>query len=128
MMPKAKPTQVIVHRIELQEKERDMLEVYVAGKTARNMVEPAVAVAGAYVAYKSAKALHGWGEDLVDNFNDKVQAIKTRYEEEGVLWESELQYRTNLDGTVTFTDPVTGEEKKKKAYPLPYYWLMALVN
>ena len=25
-MPKAKPTQVIVHRIELQEKEREMLE------------------------------------------------------------------------------------------------------
>ncbi len=67
-MPKAKPTQVIVHRIELQEKEREMLETAVAAKAVRNLAEPAVAVFGAYVAYKSAKSLYGWTEDLADTF------------------------------------------------------------
>jgi len=51
-MPKAKPTQVIVHRIELQEKERDLLETAVAAKAVRNLTEPAIAGVGAYVAYK----------------------------------------------------------------------------
>ena len=44
-MPKAKPTQVIVHRIELQEKERDMLEVvcsrYERQRTSLNLLPPA---------------------------------------------------------------------------------------
>ena len=43
-MPKAKPTQVIVHRIELQQSERDMLELAVAGNVATN----AVSAAGAF--------------------------------------------------------------------------------
>jgi predicted outer membrane lipoprotein len=37
-MPKSKPSQVIVHRIELQQSERDMLELAVAGRTATNAV------------------------------------------------------------------------------------------
>lgn len=40
-MPKAKPTQVIVHRIELQESEREMLELAVAGNVATNVVSAA---------------------------------------------------------------------------------------
>jgi hypothetical protein len=71
-MPKAKPTQVIVHRIELQEKERDMMEAYVAGKTVKNVVEPAVAVATAYVAYKSAKSLYDWGEDVWTDLQQRM--------------------------------------------------------
>lgn len=43
-MPKAKPTQVIVHRIELQESERDMLELAVYGNFATNAVGAAGAV------------------------------------------------------------------------------------
>jgi len=74
-MPKAKPTQVIVHRIELQEKERDMMEVLVAGKTARNLVEPAIAVGGVWIAYKSAKAIHGWGEDWYDRVQDRLAIL-----------------------------------------------------
>ena len=71
-MPKSKPTQVIVHRIELQEKEREMMETYVAGKTVKNLVEPAVAVAGAYVAYKSAKSLYDWGEDVWTDLQQRM--------------------------------------------------------
>ena len=43
-MPKAKPTQVIVHRIELQESERDMLELAVVGNFATNAVSAAGAI------------------------------------------------------------------------------------
>ena len=74
-MPKAKPTQVIVHRIELQEKERDMMEVLVAGKTAKNILEPAIAVGGVWIAYKSAKAIHGWGEDWYDRVQDRLAIL-----------------------------------------------------
>jgi len=58
-MPKAKPTQVIVHRIELQEKERDALEAYIAGNTVKNVVIPTAAIAGVgaagYLGYKALK-------------------------------------------------------------------------
>ena len=37
-MPKAKPTQVIVHRIELQQSERDALEAALAGRFVTNAV------------------------------------------------------------------------------------------
>jgi len=55
-MPKAKPTQVIVHRIELQEKEREYLEAYAATQSLKNLayVGGAVSVAGlGYLGYKS---------------------------------------------------------------------------
>ena len=64
-MPKAKPTQVIVHRIELQEKERDMLETFVVGKTVNNLLEPAIALGAVWVTYKAAKATHSFVDDEV---------------------------------------------------------------
>ena len=70
-MPKSKPTQVIVHRIELQEKEREMLETVVAGKVVKDLALPVAAGAGVYVAYKAAKAAYGWTEDFFDGFNIK---------------------------------------------------------
>lgn len=51
-MPKSKPTQVIVHRIELQEKERDMAEALVASRTINNIansINGLVAAAGVTV-------------------------------------------------------------------------------
>lgn len=69
-MPKAKPDQVVVHRIELQEKEREMLEAYVGGTVVKNMVSPLAIAAGvgsvAYIGYKAARAAYGWTEDIVD--------------------------------------------------------------
>ena len=61
-MPKAKPTQVIVHRLELQQTEREMLETFVVGKTLKNLVEPVAAIGAVWVTYKVAKATH----DIVD--------------------------------------------------------------
>jgi len=73
-MPKAKPTQVIVHRIELQEKERDMLETYTVGKTVSNLLIPVAVTAGvgaaAYIGYKAFKEITGWGEDIIDEFQE----------------------------------------------------------
>jgi hypothetical protein len=70
-MPKAKPSQVIVHRIELQEKEREMLEAYVGGTVVKNAVVPLSIAAGVgtagYLAYKSLKAAYGWTEDIVQD-------------------------------------------------------------
>ena len=78
-MPKAKPDQVIVHRIELQEKERDLLEAAVAGKVVRDVALPVAGVAGVYVAYKAAKAAYGWTEDILDGFNIK-QNVSEQWE------------------------------------------------
>ena len=73
-MPKAKPTQVIVHRIELQEKERDMLESLVVTKSISNMLIPTAAIAGVgmagYIGYKAANAFFDWGVDIVDEVKD----------------------------------------------------------
>ena len=78
-MPKAKPTQVIVHRIELQEKERDMLETLVVGKTVKNVFVPVVITAGvvsaSYIGYKFAKATVDWGTDAIDEVKDGFRAI-----------------------------------------------------
>jgi len=38
-LPKAKPDQVIVHRIELQETERDALELFIASNAAKNVMD-----------------------------------------------------------------------------------------
>jgi len=68
-MPKAKPDQVVVHRIELQEKERDLLEAWVGGSIVKNAVQPlamAAAVGSAtWIGYKTAKGLVGWTEDAL---------------------------------------------------------------
>ena len=71
-MPKAKPDQVIVHRIELQEKEREMLEPLLMSKAVSNLVMPAVAGAGVYAGYKVGKSAFGWAEDIYDGLRDRV--------------------------------------------------------
>ena len=72
-MPKSKPTQVIVHRIELQDKEREMVEAIVAGKTVEAVGKGAVYVvgagalaAGAYVAWWTLDTVYGWGKTAVE--------------------------------------------------------------
>jgi hypothetical protein len=75
-MPKAKPDQVVVHRIELQEKEREMLEAWVGGSVIKNALLPVAVVGGvgsaAYIGYKSAKAAFKWTEDIVDDIKEAV--------------------------------------------------------
>ena len=75
-MPKAKPSQVIVHRIELQSKEREMLETLVVGQSVKNIVIPTAIIGGvgaaSYIGYKYAKATVDWGTDFVDD-------VKTSY-------------------------------------------------
>jgi hypothetical protein len=83
-MPKAKPTQVIVHRLELQQTERDTLEVALAGRFLTNAVSAVgsvftgvghmlapfggvlTTIAGLWVAEKGATALIEAAEDTVE--------------------------------------------------------------
>jgi len=75
-MPKAKPTQVIVHRIEFNTKERQYLEQYVAGQTVKNVIAPLTGVAfvgsASYLTYKALKAAFDWGTDLPQELWDKT--------------------------------------------------------
>jgi len=59
-MPKAKPTQVIVHRIELQEKEREFLETLQATQTLKNLAYTGAAVGATAVGYLGWKTFHEW--------------------------------------------------------------------
>lgn len=43
-MPKAKPDEVIVHRIELQQSERDMLETAIGAYSMNQVMEPLVEI------------------------------------------------------------------------------------
>ena len=73
-MPKRKPDKVVVHRIELQEKERQMLQVGVIGKTVSNLLIPVGVITGvgaaSYIGYKYFKSLSDWGEDIVDELQE----------------------------------------------------------
>jgi tRNA A37 threonylcarbamoyltransferase TsaD len=119
-MPKAKPTQVIVHRIELQEKERDALEAIVTGQTVKNVVVPVVAggavVSASYLSYKALKAAYDWGDDAVDRWYDKVK--------KAIVIDTSEGPDISTDWTGNVTNNETGETKR--AYPLPYYWIKAL--
>ena len=113
IMPKAKPSQVIVHRIELQEKERDMLESLVVTKSISNMLIPTAAIAGVgmagYIGYKAANAFFDWGEDVVDGVKDLLNTDVGIGETpvpiiEAVLGKSEY---TDTSGQ-TFKNPAAG--------------------
>ena len=72
-MPKAKPTHVFVHRIELQEKERELIEPLILSKAVNNVALPVAAGAAVYVGYKATKAAFGWAEDLFDGVRDRTR-------------------------------------------------------
>ena len=78
-MPKAKPTQVIVHRIELQEKEREFLETLQTTQSIKNL---GFAAAGAsvpflgFMSYKAWKEWKGQDEGTVFEFFSKEGRIK----------------------------------------------------
>jgi len=75
-MPKSKPSQVIVHRIELQEKERDMLQAITISKTVNNLLIPVGIIGGVgaagYIGYKYLKSLSDWGEDIFDELQELI--------------------------------------------------------
>ena len=72
-MPKSKPTQVIVHRLELQEMERDLLKEYMSPKIIQGyayagsaaIVCLGVGLAG-YSAYWFLKKTGQWAQDAKD--------------------------------------------------------------
>lgn len=83
-MPKAKPTQVIVHRIELQEKERELLEKYAEAKTMEGYagaVNKALIPVGVVfiggVAYLIADGIH----DFWQKHKDRLSTVYERVTE-----------------------------------------------
>mgnify|MGYP006434885923 CR=1 FL=1 len=99
-MPKAKPTHVIVHRIELQEKERELIEPFVKakeveqyGKTVATVAAAGALGVGVYVAWWTTDAMFGW----MSKAGDKLEEIKGRidaYDEQ-----SDGQFSDNLKAT-----------------------------
>ena len=82
-MPKAKPTHVIVHRIELQEKERELLEPIVKAKEVEQFAKSAAMVGGAaalgvgaYVAWWVTDSMFGWMDDAREKISAMKQTIK----------------------------------------------------
>ena len=59
-MPKAKPTQVIVHRIELQEKEREFLEALQTTQSIKNIGFAAAGASVPFLGFMSYKAWKEW--------------------------------------------------------------------
>ncbi len=94
-MARAKPTHVIIHRIEMQEKEREYMETYLAGKTVQNIVVPAAITAGVagagYLGYKALNAAYEWGDDVVDDlkreYTEHKEQIETTAKASGVAAE-----------------------------------------
>ena len=82
-MPKARPTQVIVHRIELQDTEREMLETITKGKeieqigkTASSVVMAGALGVGVYVAWWTTDAMFGWMNKARDKLDEMAQRLK----------------------------------------------------
>ena len=81
MMPKAKPSQVITHRIELQDKERELLEASLLGArvegaakaAALGVVSVGIGLAG-YSAYWALKKMYNWGLDAKESFDETLSA------------------------------------------------------
>jgi hypothetical protein len=70
-MPKRKPDQVIVHRIELQEHERDSLDLLVGSLAARNLAQGAGAILDPLLkcsVWGAAFATTIWGIVVVENW------------------------------------------------------------
>ena len=80
-MPKSKPSQVIVHRIELQGKERELLEELLASKkvenyasATKNALIPVGVVIVAGTAYFIADGIYS----IWDKHSDRLQRVKDR--------------------------------------------------
>ena len=98
IMPKAKPSQVIVHRIELQETERATLEAALAG----NFVTNAVSAAGS--------VLTGFGAALAP-FSGVLTAIGAAY-----LAEKGIQGALDSVGTISEAAQVFNPKTQSSAY------------
>jgi len=76
-MPKAKPTHVVTHRIEMQGMERELAATLVGAYALRGVATATAAAVGvttaSYLGYKALKARYGWQEDIVDPIRDLVR-------------------------------------------------------
>jgi hypothetical protein len=84
-MPKAKADQVVTHRIEFQEKERELLQAAIGANLAGKAVQAAGVASFAYVGYIGVKAAFGIVADpiadAVERFHENTILKKENREE-----------------------------------------------
>jgi len=102
-MPKSKPDQVIVHRIELQEKERELLEPFIKakeveqyGKTAGMVVGSVAVGAVAYSVWWTLDSLYGWLGTAREKTDELLQKVR----------EHDEANDSNLEGKMKATSPL----------------------
>jgi hypothetical protein len=103
-IPRAKPTHVIVHRIELQESTKEMIEPFVKTKEVEQIAKSAAMIGaagalgvGAYVAWWVTDSIFGW----MDNAKDKIQAMKQQ------IKDYDNQNDTNYEDLAKSISPVS---------------------
>ena len=92
-MPKAKPDQVIVHRIELQEKEREFLETVQTTHAMKNLAYTGAAVGVTAIGYLGWKTYHeaitGEEPSIFNVFSKEGRANfskKIKEDPDGTFW------------------------------------------
>ena len=102
-MPKAKPDQVIVHRIELQEKERELLEPFVKAKEVEQVAKSVAMVGvagavgvGAWIAWWTCDAVFGWMGKAKDKIDEVQQTIKEHDDSQGTNYEGMIKNSSPL--------------------------------
>lgn len=105
-MPKAKPDQVIVHRIELQETERATLEAALAGRFVTNAAQAGASLLNGvgsalapFAGVLSALAALWIADRSIDEIVDAIQETKEAAE---LLYDSGVQANNTYSGTVAY--------------------------
>jgi len=102
-MPKSKPDQVIVHRIELQEKERELIEPFVKAKEVEQVAKSVAMVGaagalgvGAWIAWWTFDSVFGWMGNAKDKVDEMRQKIKEIDEEHDTDFEAKIKSQSPL--------------------------------
>lgn len=77
-MPKSKPDQVVVHRIELQQHERETIDAFLIGKTATNALSAIGAIIGGLGPAIGAIVAAYIAKEGIDKFNETWQNFYRR--------------------------------------------------
>ncbi len=110
-MPKAKPDQVITHRIEFQEKERDLIQAAIGASLAGKAVQAAGVAAVGYVGYIGVKGAFGVIADPVAEAVERFHENNILKKENREEWREEVKDKsfhapgstmTNLEKTFHF--------------------------
>lgn len=135
-MPKLPPTQIVVHRIEFQQKEREVLESLAASLTVRNLAEPAVALLSdttALVALAGILEMAGVTDIIPDNFDPlaftgldhALSALDEAIDLAGDLKDAVEDLPGEVAEVISEANPITGAKRKLAQSWVLLKWLAA---